>query len=180
MFGKIFGIGLAGILQYGVWISAAVVLTKIVGPAMNVPIPSSLSVTNMLFLLLFFVLAFFLYSSLYAAIGAAAEDEQHMGQLGTPLIMCLIIPLIMVSSIVMNPNSQLITGLSYFPLTAPIVMLTRVLVDTPPPWEILLSIGITVFTIIFVIWGAAKIFRTGILMTGKRFKIGEILKWIKI
>ncbi len=179
MFGKIFGIGFAGIVQYSFWVLMGLVLIKFIGPVFNLSIPQSLTPGNLVFLVLFFVLAYFLYSSAYAALGSAAEDETHLGQLGMPLIFMLIIPLILVSPIVMNPGMGLSVVLSFFPFTSPLVMLTRVLVDTPPVWEILTAVGIVILTILLMIWASAKIFRVGILMTGKRLKLGEIIKWVR-
>ena len=91
--------------------------------------------------MLFFVLAFFLYCSLYAALGAASEDEQHLGQLAWPIIIFLVIPVVMISPIITTPQAPLVVGLSFFPLTAPIVMFLRIVVGAAQPWEILVSLG---------------------------------------
>ncbi|NOY09694.1 MAG: ABC transporter permease [Spirochaetes bacterium] len=179
MFGKILGIGLAGILQYAVWVSMAILLIHIIGPLFSINLPSAISVSIFLFLVLFFILAFFLYASLYAAIGAASDDEQNLGQLSWPLIIFLVIPMVLISALVMNPDSGFSQFLSFFPLTAPIVMFIRVSVNMPPVWQILLSIAIITATITAAVIGGSKIFRVGILMTGKRFKFHEIIKWIR-
>jgi len=179
MFGKIFGLGAAGILQYAVWVTMALIMIKIIGPAMNLSLPAALNVTSLIFLVLFFIAAFFLYAGAYAALGAAAEDEQNLGQLAWPLIIFLVIPMVMVSPIVMNPTSTFSQILSYFPMTSPVVMFARVLVAMPKVWEFLLCFGILIVSILLMIFGAAKIFRFGILMTGKRFTLREIIKWLK-
>jgi ABC-2 type transport system permease protein len=82
----------------------------------------------------------------------------------------------MISPIITTPQAPLVVGLSLFPLTAPIVMLLRIVVGAARPWEILLSIGLILLTTGGVIWLSAKIFRVGILMTGKRFKFGEVMR----
>lgn len=179
LFGKILGKGLAGLLQYAVWISLALLLTEWLAPEVGLTLPTGLEPSTFAFLLLFFVLAFFLYATGYAAIGSGSTDEQHMSQLGMPFILMLVIPMVMASAIVMDPSGGFARVLSYFPFTAPIVMFVRVLVQTPPPWEILLSVGIMVVTIIGMVFLSAKIFRVGILMTGKRFKLSEILSWVR-
>lgn len=179
MFGKILGLGLAGLLQYGVWAGIALLLSKFAAPALGVSAPPALSPANLGWLVLYFVLAFFLYASGYAAIGAAAEDEHNLGQLAWPLLVFLIVPLVMISSFVMNPNSTLSVVLSLFPMTSPIVMFIRILVSPPPAWQVALSLGILLATIYAMASGAAKIFRIGILMTGKRHKLGEILRWVR-
>jgi ABC-2 type transport system permease protein len=180
LFGKILGLGLAGLLQYGVWLSMALVLTKLVGPVFGLKVPPSVTAANLLWLVIFFVLAFFLYASAYAALGAASEDEQHLGQLAWPLLMFLMIPLVMIGSFVTNPDSGISVALSLFPLTSPIVMLIRILVSPPPAWQILLCIVILVASVVAMATLAAMVFRVGILMTGKRAKLGEVLRWLTV
>lgn len=180
MFGKILGLGLAGILQYGIWVSMAMILVKFIGPLLNLAMPPALSLGNLAWLVLFFVLAFFLYASAYAALGAASEDEHHLGQIAWPLLMFLMIPLIMISALVTNSESALSVALSFFPLTSPIVMMIRVLVATPPLWQILLCIAILAASVAGMALLAAKVFRIGILMTGKRPALKEILHWIAV
>lgn len=180
MYGKILGLGLAGILQYGVWAGMAALLTRLVGPLFGIALPPGLTLTNVAWLVVFFVLAFFLYASAYAALGAASEDEHHLGQLAWPLLMFLIVPLVMIGALVSNANSPLAVGLSLFPMTSPIVMLIRILVTAPPAWQIVVCIAALVLAVALMAALAAKVFRVGILMTGKRPKIGEILRWIAV
>jgi ABC-2 type transport system permease protein len=176
LFGKIFGKGLASLLQYGIWVTISAAVLKVIGPRLGVSIGAGLSMSTLAYLVLFFVLAFFLYCSLYAALGAASEDEHHLSQLAWPVIIFLVIPLVMILSIITTPRAPVIVGLSLFPLTAPIVMFLRILVGAALPWEILVSIGLIIATTAAVIWLSAKIFRVGILMTGKRFKFSEVLR----
>ncbi len=179
MFGKILGIGAAGLLQYALWIAAGLLIILVIGPVLDISLPSGLNPVTLLFLLLFFLAAFLLYASVYAALGAAAEDEQNLGQLAWPLILFLVIPMIMISPIVMNPSSGFALVLSYFPLTAPVVMFTRVLVSMPKAWELLLCFAVLAASIALTVRAAAKVFRVGILMTGKRFTLKEIAVWVK-
>jgi ABC-2 type transport system permease protein len=180
MFGKILGLGLAGLLQYAVWLSMATVLTQLVGPLFHLAIPAGVTAANLSWLVLFFILAFFLYASAYAALGAASEDEQHLGQLAWPLLLFLIIPLVMIGSLVTNPESPLAVALSLFPMTSPIVMLIRILVAPPPFWQILLCVALLALSVAGMAILAAKVFRVGILMTGKRAKLKEVLRWIGV
>lgn len=180
MFGKILGLGLAGLLQYAVWIAMALALTKFVGPLFNLTMPAGLSVENMFWLVVFFILAFFLYSSAYAAMGAASEDEQHLGQMAWPLLIFLMVPLVMISSLVTNPDSSISVFLSIFPMTSPIVMLIRILVSDPPAVQIGLCLVILAASVAGMAFLAAKIFRVGILMTGKRPALKEVLRWVTV
>ncbi len=180
MFGKIAGLGLAGLVQYAVWVGMGVLMVTVVGPAFGLSLPAAVSVANFLWLVVFFILAYFLYAAGYAALGAAAEDEHHLGQLAWPLILFLVIPMVLISTMVMNPGSPLVMALSFFPLTSPIVMLVRLLVSAPAWWELALCIGLLLLTVYGIAAFGAKIFRVGILMTGKRPKIGEILRWLRV
>jgi ABC-2 type transport system permease protein len=179
MAGKILGPGLAGLIQYGVWVGFGLVGIKVLGPALHVALPSVLSASSLGWLVVFFLPAYFLYASIYAALGAGAEDEQHLAQLAWPVIIFLIIPVVLISYLLTNPGSGLSVFCSFFPLTSPIVMLIRVLVSPPPAWQIALSLAILAATV----WGmailAGKVFRVGILMTGKRRKLGEIIRWAR-
>lgn len=179
MFGKIFGIGAAGLLQYLIWIGTGLLIVLFLGPQFDISLPASLNAVSLGFLLLFFLMAFSLYAGAYAALGSEAEDEQNLGQLAWPLIMFLVFPMVMMSPIVMNPDSVFSVILSYFPLTSPMVMFTRVLVNMPAVWELLLCFLILIISIILMIYGAARIFRVGILLTGNRHTFREIIKWMR-
>ncbi|MFZ2635731.1 MAG: ABC transporter permease [Rectinemataceae bacterium] len=180
MYGKILGIGLAGIVQYAIWIGVSLALVKFAGPSLGLSLPREVSSSNLGWLFLFFILAFFLYASGYAAIAAASEDEHHLGQLAWPLIAFLIVPVVLISPLVMNPQSPLSVGLSIFPMTSPIVMLIRIMVSPPPAWQIALCIALLAATAWGMATAAARIFRTGILMTGKRANFKEISRWLRI
>ncbi len=176
LFGKILGKALASLLQYGIWVSISVVVLKLVGPRLSISIGDGLSTGTLAALVLFFILAFFLYCSLYAALGAASEDEQHLGQLVWPVIVFLLIPVVMISPIITTPRAPVIIGLSLFPLTAPIVMFLRIMVGAARPWEILASVGLIIAATAAVIRLSARIFRVAILMTGKRFAFREVMR----
>ena len=95
------------------------------------------------------------------------------------MIVFLVIPMVLISPILSAPNSALVVGMSLFPLTGAVVMFMRILVGAAPTWQVWLSIGLQLATIAAMIALSAKIFRIGILMTGRRFKLGEILRWIR-
>ena len=176
LFGKILGKAAASLLQYGIWVVMSVALLKGLGPLLGIRLSVGIGVGTLGYLVLFFLLAFFLYCCLYAALGAASEDEQHLGQLAWPLILFLVIPVVMISPIITTPQAPLVVVLSIFPLTAPIVMLIRIVVGAAAPWQIALSIALLVLTSAGVVVLSARVFRVGILMTGKRFKLGEVLR----
>jgi len=178
LFGKILGKALASLLQYGIWVTVSVAVMKLIGPRLGVPIGIDLPLSTFAYLVLFFILAFFLYCSIYAALGAAAEDEQGLGQLAWPVVIFLMIPILMISQVITAPRSPVVVGLSFFPLTAPIIMFLRILMNAAPPWEIFVSLALTVIATAAVVWLSSMIFRVGILLTGKRLKFRDVLRMI--
>jgi ABC-2 type transport system permease protein len=177
LFGKILGQAAAGLLQYAVWVGIALLGVGLLGPRLG-RLPQ-VSLPILLYLVLFFLLGFLLYAALYAAVGAAAEDEQNLGQLAWPIILFLVFPMVSSGPIIMQPGSSFSVLLSLFPLTAPIVMFVRILVSQPPAWQVLLSIGIQALSVLAFTVISARIFRVGILMTGRHFRAAEILRWLR-
>ncbi len=178
MAGKILGIGVAGIIQYAAWIGMSLVFMYVVGPALSLSVPSSLNIANLGWLVVFFVLAYFLYAAAYAAVGAASDDEQQMGQLAMIFLIFLMIPLILSPALAMGGDGMMGKILSFFPLTAPVVMLTRIIAHNPSAVEIGVSLAIIGASIWGMSIGSAKIFRVGILMTGKKVNLKEMIAWI--
>jgi len=179
LFGKIFGQATASLLQYAVWIGMALLGARLIGPGLGLDSLPQLSISTLLYLVLFFLLGFFLFAALFAAFGAAAQDEQNLGQLSWPVIVILVFPMISAGPIITAPGSSFSIFLSLFPLTAPIVMFVRILVSDPKSWQIGLSVAIQLVTVFVVILLSAKIFRVGILMTGKRFTLAEVVRLLK-
>lgn len=179
LYGKIFGIGVAGLLQYAVWISFAAILLGVVGPAVNFEIPVHVGMDKFVWLVLFFIGGYLLYSSLYAACGAASEDDQHMAQLAMPILIFLMVPMILLQAFIQRPDSIMSVVLSYFPFTSPMVMLIRTLVSPVEIWKVALSLVLLAVTVLATGKLAAKIFRTGILMTGKNFTFKDIARWLR-
>jgi len=178
LYGKLLGIGIAGLLQYAIWIVFAVTILNVVGPAIHLHIPVVIGMDKFGVLVLFFIGGYLLYSSLFAACGAASEDEQHMAQLAMPVIFLLVVPMVMMQAVVQQPDSILAVVFSYFPFTSPMVMMIRLLVSPIPVWNILLSLGILAATVIGVVLLAARIFRVGIQMSGKNFSFKDMAAWL--
>ncbi len=128
--------------------------------------------------LFFFLTGYLVYSALFAAVGSAADNETDSNQLTMPITMPLLLTIAMVMPIADNPNGQLAFWLSIIPFTSPVAMLTR-LPSGVPLWELLLSMVLMLLFFIFVVWFAAKVYRTGILMYGKKVSWKEIWKWVR-
>lgn len=140
----------------------------------------NLPILNLCLAFLFFFLGgFLLYSSLYAAIGAAVDSETDTQQFMMPIIMPLILAVYVgVFTVIEDPHGTVSTIFSYIPLTSPVVMLMRIPFGVPI-WEQLLSLAILIITFIGTVWFAAKIYRVGILMYGKKPSYKELFKWLK-
>jgi ABC-2 type transport system permease protein len=177
--GKLLGKAGAALLQYGVWIGMAAAFVSIAGPALPVELGLAGGAATYGYLVGFFMLAFLLYSGLYAAVGAVSTDEQQLQQAAWPVLVFLMLPMVLVGLISASPDGTVARVLSLVPFTAPIVMFQRLLLGAPAAWEVLLSVGLLLASIAAVAWGAARVFRVGILMTGKRFSLREALRWAR-
>lgn len=126
----------------------------------------------------FFFGGYFIYSTLFAAIGSAVGDDMgEAQQLMLPIIIPVIIAFVMLQGVIANPNGSMAVFGSLFPLFSPIIMPAR-LAFNPPVWQVILSIVILFGTCIFFAWIAARIYRVGILMYGKKVNLKEIGKWL--
>lgn len=125
----------------------------------------------------YFITGYLLYASLFAAIGSAVDNETETQQFMLPVTIPIIIALMVAMGTMQNPESSLSFWFSIIPLTSPIVMVARIPFEVPA-WEIALSMGLMLITIFGCIWMAAKIYRTGILMYGKKTSYKELWKWL--
>lgn len=128
--------------------------------------------------LFYFVFGFLLYAALFAAVGGMVDNETDSNQFVTILSMPLIVAIICSTAMVNNPDSGLGIWLSMIPFTSPVSMMIRIPFGVPY-WQIAVSLLILVATFIFITWIAAKIYRTGILMYGKKPSLKEIWKWLR-
>lgn len=125
----------------------------------------------------FFLTGYLLYASFFAAIGSAVDNETETQQFMLPVTIPIILGLIVAMGTMQNPESSLSFWFSIIPLTSPIVMMARIPFDVPA-WEIALSMGLMLITLAGAVWMAAKIYRTGILMYGKKTSWKELWKWL--
>lgn len=128
--------------------------------------------------IIYFLGGYLIYSSIYAAIGAAVDSETDTQQFMMPVLMPLVIAIYVGFSVIENPHGPIAVGFSLFPLTSPIVMLMRIPFGVPW-WQLITSIALLIITFIGMVWFAAKIYRVGILMYGKKPTYKEIYKWLK-
>ncbi|HCY41411.1 MAG TPA: ABC transporter permease [Prolixibacteraceae bacterium] len=138
----------------------------------------NLNIPLIIFALFFyFIGGFILYASFMGAIGAAVDSDEDAQQLMMPVMMPLIFSVILLFAVAKNPEGQLAFWASMIPLTSPVIMMVRIPFGAPA-WQIILSMVILLGTILGSIWMAGKIYRTGILMYGKKVTIKEVFKWL--
>ena len=140
---------------------------------------SSINLTVMIGTFLFyFLFGYLLYGALFAAIGSAVDNETDTQQFMLPVTVPLILSLVVAQTVIQNPESPLAFWLSMIPLTSPVIMMVRIPFGVPT-WQIALSAGILILGFLGATWLAAKIYRTGILMYGKKSNYKELWKWIR-
>jgi ABC-2 type transport system permease protein len=180
MAGKILGVGSVGLTQVGIWtLLGAVAGTPAMVAAKPYLAEMQMPLSSYLFFPVFFILGYFLYSTMYATVASMVNSEEEAQQMQWPVMLPLIICTTFAMSVIRQPNSPLAFWTSMFPLTAPIIMFVRILVQQPPVWQIALSIAILLATIYGLVSLCSRIYRVGILMYGKRPTLPEIMKWIK-
>lgn len=129
-------------------------------------------------LLLFVFGGYLLYSAMFAAVGSAVDNVQDASQLQMPITLPIILALLMMLAVIKDPNSSLAFWFSIIPFTSPVVMMARIPYDIPL-WEIVLSLAVLYASFVAMVWFAAKIYRVGIFMYGKKPTLKELLKWIR-
>lgn len=209
LLGKIIGTSLAGVTQFTAWVILLGVLSAIVPLVFGIDITTvqeqqmqtvtqtsdtglqsivaeaiveiqKLPIANLIVMfLLFFIGGYLLYASLYAAIGAAVDSETDTQQFMLPILMPLILAVYVgFFTVIDNPHGTVSQVFSYIPFTSPVVMLMRIPFGVPL-WQQIISIVILFATFIGTVWFAAKIYRVGILMYGKKASYKELIKWLK-
>ncbi|QIE60575.1 ABC transporter permease [Rasiella rasia] len=209
LLGKIIGTSLAGVTQFGAWVVVMGILSAIIPLVFGIDITAmqeqqmqavsqasesgiesiiaegyieiqKLPIANLIVMFLFFFVGgYLLYASLYAAIGAAVDSETDTQQFMLPLLMPLILAVYVgFFTVIDNPHGTVSQVFSYIPFTSPVVMLMRIPFGVPL-WQQIISLVILFATFIGTVWFAAKIYRVGILMYGKKASYKELAKWLK-
>lgn len=195
MLGKILGIGAVAVTQILIWLAIVMSFTYWVMPSLMSGVAAGVNDPELMaaigklsdgsyvlslfvYLLLFLVGGYLFYSSIYAAIGSAVDNIQDASQLTTIAVLPIIVGMVLSPSVVSDPMSSYATWVSIIPFTSPMVMMARIPFGIPF-WEIALSIVLLYLTFLFMIWLAAKIYRVGIFMYGKKPTITELIRWAR-
>ena len=189
MLGKIVGVCAVSLTQMAIWIGASVTLFAVAIPMMIAARPELANLENLreiapgagliALFLGFFLFGFLMYSGLYAAVGAMCNTDEEAQQAQFPMIMLLVVPIVMVTPIIQAPNTPMATGLSLFPLFSPILMWARVSGGGVPAWQVALSFVLMALMVWLIAWVAGRIYKVGILMSGKRPTLPELWRWVR-
>lgn len=183
MMGKLIGVSLLALTQYAIWALAfagfalyGVGAFSARGTDISLP---KLPISFYVYFFLFFILGYFIYATLYALIGSMVTTTQEGGQVALPIIFLIMAGYYLMFPVVRAPNSPLAFWVSMIPFFSPITMLVRIVSQTPPFWQIALSLLIGFGTVVLLIWLASRIYRIGMLMYGKRATIPEVVRWVR-
>jgi len=185
MVGKVVGAGAVGLVQLAVWLGSAKLLTGVrwrpadAAGGMGFQFPSIPTATLLVFVV-YFLLGYFLYAAIYAAVGAMSSTEAEARQAQVPVQLLMMIPYISFFALLNDPNSSLAVWMTLIPFWSPIAAPVRYGATRIPPVELAGSIALLVAAVLVVTWMAARIYRVGILMTGKRPNLKEIVRWVRV
>ncbi|NIR45500.1 MAG: ABC transporter permease [Gemmatimonadetes bacterium] len=184
MLGKTLGVGAVGLTQIGIWLMLVAVFLVYAGAAQAFAdieamrdLPIGLD-TLILFLGLF-VTGYFVFGGMYASAGAIASSEQEASQLQIPVTIIAIIPILLIILVLDAPSSTLAIVLSWIPFFTPVLFLARYILGAVRGWEIPVVFALQLFTIVIVAWVGGRIYRLGLLMTGKRPTLPELIRWVR-
>jgi ABC-2 type transport system permease protein len=182
MLGKLLGVGAVGLTQMGIW---GLLLLFYAGSAfaaahgMHGLASLGLTRSELIYFPIFFLGGFFLYSGLAAALGSSVSAEQEVQQFSFILISPLVVSVVLLPYVMGNPGSTASVVLSLIPPFTPIIMYMRICAQMPPLWQVALSIGLLAASVWSMVWLAARIYRVGVLMYGKRATLPEMLRWLR-
>lgn len=174
--GKILALGCIGLLQTIVWTTSGFLLLRLSGRTFNLPIALEIPVSIIFWGILFFLLGYAMYASLMAGLGAMVPNLREASQVTFVIILPLIVPLFFINTLVGQPNGTLSMILSFFPLTSPVAMMTRLAATNLPFWQPLLAALLQAATAYLIVKSVAGMFRAQNLLTGQSFNIKVFIK----
>lgn len=183
MMGKLVGVSLVALSQLAIW-GLAFLVFAVYGVGFVTARGLSLHIPNVpliyfVYFGLFFLLGYFIYSTIYALIGSMVTTAQEGGQLSMPVVLLPLIGFYLFMPVSRSPDSSFAFWVSMFPFFSPMTMLVRIVTQTPPLWQILLSLLLGFGTVALLAWVASRIYRVGMLMAGKKATIPEVMRWVR-
>ncbi|HXZ94471.1 MAG TPA: ABC transporter permease [Dehalococcoidia bacterium] len=175
--GKVLGIGAAGLVQVAVWVISAPLLLNLASSSIGGFISTIRLPANLVVLaIVYFILGYLLFAVISAAIGAISSNSREGQQLIGVFTVPALIPLWFTSLLILFPGNRIWAFFTIFPLSSPVEVIMRLGVSVIPPWQLIASIAVLVLTIIGILFLTIRIFRTYLLMYGKRPGVGEVLR----
>ncbi|MGB8510654.1 MAG: ABC transporter permease [Pyrinomonadaceae bacterium] len=183
MMGKLIGVSLVALTQFVIW-GVVFALFALYGVAMLAANGMTINLPHIqpmlyIYFPLFFLLGYFIYSTIYALLGSMVTTAQEGGQLAMPVIMLLVFGIYLAFPVIRSPNSPFAFWVSMVPFFSPITMLVRIVTQTPPFWQIALSLLTGFATVVLLLWVASRVYRVGMLMYGKKASIPEAWRWLR-
>jgi ABC-2 type transport system permease protein len=184
MMGKVVGIGLAGLTQAGIVVVAGLALLAVGGSLSGAISTSGVDIalvpaSTLILFLVFFLLGYLLFAALYGALGSLVSRTEDVNSITGPLTIVMVGVYLVSISALGNPDADYIKWLSFVPFFTPMLMFIRVALSNPPIWEIALSIVLLIAAIFLCTWLAAKIYRIGVLMYGKRPSFRDVFRMLR-
>jgi len=175
MMGKLLGSVAVSVLLAAIYIGGGLAVAQYWGDY-----AAAVTLPLLLWFVVFLFLAVFIFGSLFVSIGAACSDLKDSQGMMTPVMILVMLPVFSSQAVLRAPDGMFAIVLSMVPTAAPFIMLLRIALQPgPPAWQIAVSVVLMVATAFAVVWGGARIFRTGLLMQGKSATLGEMLRWIR-
>ncbi|MCC6317033.1 MAG: ABC transporter permease [Gemmatimonadaceae bacterium] len=186
--GKVLGVGSVGLTQQLVWVGSALLMLKLqapIGKALGLATlgPTSLpsiTIGTGLALLCFFLLGYTLFATMFAAAGSMVSSTQDAQQVATPLTLLIMPSLLLLAPVMLEPGGTLARTFTLVPFTSPILMPVRMSLTSVSWFEVVGSIALLVATCLAAMWLAARIFRVGVLMYGKKPGFSELIRWVRV
>ena len=183
LMGKLVGVSLVALTQLAIWATAFAMfalygVSLLASRGVPTTIPS-VPLAHYLYFGLFFLLGYFIYATIYALVGSMVTTTQEGGQLAMPIILILVVSFYLFLPVSRSPDSPFSFWISMVPFSAPVAMPVRIVTQTPPFWQIALSLIIGFGTVVLIMWVASRIYRVGMLMYGKRASLPEALRWAR-
>jgi len=183
MMGKLVGVSFVALTQLAIWGLAFSAFALygvgfLASRGLRASIPS-IPFSHFIYFGLFFLLGYFIYATIYALVGSMVTTAQEGGQLAMPIILILVVSFYLFFPVSRSPDSSFSFWVSMIPFSAPVAMLVRIVTQTPPFWQIALSLLIGFSSVLLIMWIASRVYRVGMLMYGKRASIPEAWRWAR-
>ena len=177
--GKILGMSITAFIQMAIWLLPVFLLVSTAWFVLPPEITLTIGISHLFYFLFNFFIALITFLGLYATVGSIFDNDQDAQSGGWPLLILIMIPFFIAISMISNPESSIARIASFVPFASLIVMPARMTILEVPLWQLVLSSVINIAVMISIFPVAGKIYRVGILSTGKKPKWSEVIKWLK-